>query len=83
MPSRSTFAACAAGDFSLLDSYSDRCLRPVWKAQRFSWWMTSPLHRFPEDSALGRRLQLAELDYIAGSEAASTAPAENYVELQN
>ena len=79
--SEALIAACTAGDPSLLDSYSERCLRRVWKAQRFSWWMTSLLHRFPEDGAFGRRLQLAELDYIAGSEAASTALAESYVGL--
>ena len=64
-----------------LDAYSERCLRRVWRAERFSWWMTSLLHRFPETGAFGRRLQLAELDYLVGSRAASTALAENYVGL--
>jgi p-hydroxybenzoate 3-monooxygenase len=64
-----------------IDSYSERCLRRIWKAERFSWWMTSMLHRFPETGGPGRKLQLAELDYLVGSKAASTALAENYVGL--
>jgi p-hydroxybenzoate 3-monooxygenase len=64
-----------------LDAYSDRCLRRIWKAERFSWWMTSLLHRFPETGGFGRKLQLAELDYLVGSKAAATALAENYVGL--
>ena len=64
-----------------LDSYSARALARVWKAERFSWWMTSLLHRFPETGPFGQRLQLAELDYLVGSRAASTALAENYVGL--
>ena len=64
-----------------LDRYSDTCLRRVWKAQRFSWWMTSMLHRFDTDNAFDRRRQLAELEYVAASKAAQTALAENYVGL--
>jgi p-hydroxybenzoate 3-monooxygenase len=64
-----------------LDAYSERALRRVWKAVRFSWWMTSLLHRFPEAGAFGRKVQLAELDYLVSSEAAMTALAENYVGL--
>jgi p-hydroxybenzoate 3-monooxygenase len=64
----------------LLDRYSETCLRRVWKAIRFSWWFTSLMHRFGDDP-LNRRLQLAELDYLAGSTAARTAMAENYVGL--
>jgi p-hydroxybenzoate 3-monooxygenase len=64
-----------------LDAYSSRALARVWKAERFSWWMTKLLHRFPEEGDFGRRMQLAELDYIAGSTAAQTALAENYVGL--
>jgi p-hydroxybenzoate 3-monooxygenase len=64
----------------LLDGYSDTCLRRVWKVQRFSWWMTSMLHRGRGD-AFSHRLQLAELDYVTGSRAASQALAENYVGL--
>src|SRR6266850_5142499 len=64
-----------------LDTYSSRALARVWKAERFSWWMTKLLHRFPEEGDFGRRMQLAELEYIAGSLAAQTALAENYVGL--
>lgn len=64
-----------------LDEYSDRALARVWKAVRFSWWMTTLLHRFPESGAFGHRIQEAELDYLAGSEAAQHALAENYVGL--
>jgi p-hydroxybenzoate 3-monooxygenase len=69
------------GRSDLLDRYSDICLRRVWKGQRFSWWMTSLLHRFEEHSAFDRQVQLAELDYLTGSPAAMTALAENYVGL--
>lgn len=64
----------------LLDRYSDACLNRVWKAIRFSWWFTSLMHKF-DDDPLGYRLQIAELDYLAGSTAARTAMAENYVGL--
>ena len=64
-----------------LESYSSKCLRRIWKAQRFSWWMTSLLHRFHEEPAFDHRRQLAELDYVAGSRAAKTCLAENYVGL--
>ena len=64
----------------LLDRYSDACLRRVWKAVRFSWWFTAMMHKFGDDP-LGQRLQLAELDYLTGSEVASTTMAENYVGL--
>jgi p-hydroxybenzoate 3-monooxygenase len=64
-----------------LDDYSRRALARVWKAERFSWWMTKLLHRFPEEGDFGRRMQSAELEYIAGSSAAQTALAENYVGL--
>ncbi len=70
-----------SGSHMLLDSYSDTCLRRVWRAQRFSWWMTSMLHvfGFGEDTAFDRRRQLAELDYLTSSRAAMTSLAENYV----
>ena len=68
-------------DPSLLETYSATALSRVWKAERFSWWMTKLLHRFPEEGDFGRRMQLAELEYIAGSRAAQTALAENYVGL--
>ncbi|MFE1573119.1 4-hydroxybenzoate 3-monooxygenase [Comamonas odontotermitis] len=64
-----------------LDGYSGRCLARIWKAERFSWWMTSLLHRFPEAGVFDARVQQAELDYIVRSHAASTALAENYVGL--
>jgi len=62
-------------------TYSERSLRRVWKAERFSWWFTSLMHRFPGDGAFDRRMQHAELDYLVGSQAASAAMAENYVGL--
>jgi p-hydroxybenzoate 3-monooxygenase len=65
----------------LLESYSDTCLRRVWKAQRFSWWMTQIMHRFPDETAFDHRRQLAELDYLTHSEAASTSLAEQYTGL--
>jgi p-hydroxybenzoate 3-monooxygenase len=70
-----------SGSRALLDGYSATCLRRVWKVQRFSWWMTSMLHRFDTDSAFDRRRQRAELDYLTSSRAAATSLAENYVGL--
>ena len=64
-----------------IDHYSEQCLRRVWRAERFSWWFTSLMHRFPETGAFGQKMQLAELDYLVHSRAASTALAENYVGL--
>ncbi len=64
-----------------LDAYSACCLRHVWRAVRFSWWFTSLMHKFPETGAFGRKVQIAELDYLVNSKAASTAMAENYVGL--
>ena len=64
-----------------IESYSERCLRRVWRAERFSWWMTSLLHCFPEAGEFGHKIQQAELDYLVGSRAASTVLAENYVGL--
>jgi p-hydroxybenzoate 3-monooxygenase len=69
------------GDRRGIDSYSERCLKRVWKAERFSWWFTSLMHRFPENGDFGQRMQHAELEYIIGSTAAQTAIAENYVGL--
>jgi p-hydroxybenzoate 3-monooxygenase len=68
-----------SGGERLLDEYSDKSLRRVWKAQRFSWWMTSMLHRSPD--AFDHRRQLAELDYVTSSRAAMTSLAENYTGL--
>ena len=79
--SRAIAAFYRNGTTDLLDSYSQTCLRRVWKAQRFSWWMTRLMHLFPEETAFDRRRQLAELDYVASSEAAATSLAENYVGL--
>ncbi len=70
-----------SGDAAGLDGYSGAALARVWKAQRFSWWMTSLMHRFPDQTDFDRRLQATEFDYLAGSEAAQTALAENYVGL--
>ena len=70
-----------SGRSDLLDAYSETCLRRIWKVQRFSWWMTSLLHRFPADDAFGQRIQLAELDYLTTSQAAARTLAENYVGL--
>jgi p-hydroxybenzoate 3-monooxygenase len=64
-----------------LDHYSDRALRRIWKAERFSWWFTQLMHRFPGEGPIGQKLQEAELDYLVNSQAASTALAENYVGL--
>jgi len=65
----------------LLQGYSAQCLRRVWKAQRFSWWMTQIMHRFPHESAFDRRRQLADLDYLTSSESAARSLAEQYVGL--
>jgi p-hydroxybenzoate 3-monooxygenase len=70
-----------SGTTSLLDAYSETCLQRVWKAQRFSTWMTSVLHRFDDHGPFGRKLQLAELAYVASSHAAAQSLAENYVGL--
>jgi p-hydroxybenzoate 3-monooxygenase len=71
----------ASGKTQLLDSYSATCLRRVWKVQRFSWWMTSMLHRFSDDNSFDQRRHVAELDYVTSSRAASVSLAENYVGL--
>ncbi|HEV8624553.1 MAG TPA: 4-hydroxybenzoate 3-monooxygenase [Acidimicrobiia bacterium] len=71
----------ATGATDLLDGYSDRCLRRVWRAEHFSWWMTSMLHLSPGADAFERRLQLSQLRYVTSSEAAATSLAENYVGL--
>ena len=64
-----------------IDDYSQRCLRRIWRAERFSWWFTSLMHKFPETGAFGQKMQAAELDYLVNSVAASTTMAENYVGL--
>jgi p-hydroxybenzoate 3-monooxygenase len=70
-----------SGERAGLDAYSDVCLNRIWKTQRFSWWMTSMLHRFDGTGPFEHRVQLAELDYVTSSRAASTTLAENYVGL--
>ena len=62
-------------------SYSERCLRRIWKAERFSWWFTTLMHRFPDDGPIVARFQQAELDYLIHSESGSRSIAENYVGL--
>ena len=69
------------GDEAKLSGYGTKALTRAWKAERFSWYLTKLMHRFPEDGAFERRMQLAELDYIAQSQAMQTAIAENYVGL--
>jgi p-hydroxybenzoate 3-monooxygenase len=69
------------GRTDLLAHYSFDALKRVWKAQRFSWWMTQTLHRFPEENPFDCKRQLADLDYITHSRAAMTSLAENYVGL--
>ncbi len=65
----------------LLEAYTQTCLRRVWRAEHFSWWMTSMLHRFPDDDAFGQQLQCSQLDYTVRSPAAAASLAENYVGL--
>jgi p-hydroxybenzoate 3-monooxygenase len=69
------------GDDALLDAYSRDALRRVWRAEHFSWWMTTMLHRSPEPDPFGERLQLSQLEYVCRSEAAAASLAENYVGL--
>ncbi len=69
------------GNGAGIDGYSDRALNRIWKTERFSWYLTKLMHRFPEDGPFERRMQLAELDYIASSAAAQKMIAENYVGL--
>jgi p-hydroxybenzoate 3-monooxygenase len=69
------------GTSRALDAYSARALHRVWGAVRFSWWMTTLLHRFPNEDAFGARVRAAELDYLFASPAAQRVLAENYVGL--
>ena len=73
--------AVTEGDESGVDSYSERALRRVWMAVRFSWWMTTLLHRFPSRDAFDRRIQIAELDQLVASSAARALFADNYTGL--
>ena len=72
----------AGGSTALLDAYSSTCLRRVWRAEHFSWWMTSMLHRAPDADRFDLQLQLSQLRYLASSRAAATSLAENYVGLE-
>jgi p-hydroxybenzoate 3-monooxygenase len=81
MLSRGIEAFYRGGGSDRLEAYSATCLRRVWKAQRFSWWMTQMLHTDPHHGAFDRKRQLAELDYVTSSEAAARSLAENYVGL--
>ena len=76
---RALVAACREKRSDLLAQYSATALRRVWRAEHFSWWMTSMLHRFHDDTPFHHRLQLAELDYVTSSRAKATTLAENYV----
>jgi p-hydroxybenzoate 3-monooxygenase len=78
---RAITAHVKSGRNDLLEQYSRTCLRRVWKAQRFSWWMTQIFHLNPTDNAFDRKRQLGELSYVVSSEAAATSLAENYVGL--
>jgi p-hydroxybenzoate 3-monooxygenase len=64
-----------------IEGYSQRALRKIWRVERFSWWLTSLMHRFPDTEGFGQRVQEAELDYLVNSAAAQTTLAENYVGL--
>jgi p-hydroxybenzoate 3-monooxygenase len=79
---RALVAHFREGTDALLKTYSATCLARIWQVQRFSWWMTALLHRFPDASEFDRRRQLAELEYLAASRAAQAALAENYVGLE-
>ena len=70
---------CCDGAGELADAYSDRCLRRVWRATHFSWWMTTMLHRAPGGDAFDEALQLSQLRYVTSSRAAGASLAENYV----
>jgi len=79
--SQALIAHFAHGDEAGLKGYGEKAAARVWKSERFSWYLTKLMHRFPQDGAFERRMQLSELDYIAGSTAMQTAIAENYVGL--
>lgn len=78
---RASSTTIAGGSDTGLEDYSRRALACVWKAERFSWWMTSLLHRFPQSTGFDRRIQEAELQYLLSSQSALASLAENYVGL--
>jgi len=73
--------ACIEKSSAGIDHYSTRCLARIWRAERFSWWFTSLMHKFPDQGDIGQKLQEAELDYLVHSQAGSRTMAENYVGL--
>jgi p-hydroxybenzoate 3-monooxygenase len=79
--SRGLDAFYKSGSRDLLARYSAICLRRIWKAERFSWYMTTMLHRNPNETNFEQQIHLADLDYVVHSRAAATALAENYVGL--
>jgi p-hydroxybenzoate 3-monooxygenase len=78
---RAIGAFCSGKGSELLDAYSATCLKRVWRAEHFSWWMTAMLHRFSDDDGFQHRLQRSQLDYVVASRAAAASLAENYVGL--
>ena len=64
-----------------IDSYSEKALRRVWKAERFSWWFSALMHRYPDQSEFDLKMQIAELEFLRTNKAAQQAMAENYVGL--
>jgi p-hydroxybenzoate 3-monooxygenase len=78
---RALVAFYRSGGTELLDRYSKTCLRRVWRAEHFSWWMTSMLHRDPDGDRFQQQLQRSQLQYVTSSRAAATTLAENYVGL--
>jgi p-hydroxybenzoate 3-monooxygenase len=78
---RALTAYFKSGRTDLMDAYSATCLKRVWRAEHFSWWMTSMLHQYPADDVFQRRLQLSQLEYVVNSHAAAVSLAENYVGL--
>ena len=81
MLARAVSSYYETGSEAGFDAYSDTCLRRVWQGERFSWFMTSMLHRFPDQGPFGARLQLAQLEQVVSSRSAATALAESYVGL--
>ncbi|WP_319775146.1 4-hydroxybenzoate 3-monooxygenase [Breoghania sp.] len=79
--SQALIAFYSERDGGLIEAYSENALRRIWKAERFSWWMTGLMHTFPDAAPFEQRMQLAELDYVTSSTAGAAAMAENYVGL--
>ena len=79
--SEALIAHYGSGEGELIERYSENALRRIWKAERFSWWMTNLMHTFPDASGFDGRMQVAELDYVTSSKTGAAALAENYVGL--